>query len=88
MKILVLSNTPWANDNGFGNSYSNIFQGMPDLQFANIYLRYGQPENDFNMRFFQITEKSLLRNLKNPKVPSGMEVFQDGREGGSAEKKR
>lgn len=82
MKILVVSDTPWANDNSFGNSFSNIFEGMQDVQFANIYLRYGQPENDFDMLFFQITEKSLLRNLKNPKEPSGIQVFRNGRKDG------
>lgn len=86
MKILVLSNTPWANDNSFGNSYSNIFSGMQGLQFANIYLRYGQPDNDLDMRFFQITEKSLLRNLRNPEEPAGMEVFPDGSNGVGPEK--
>lgn len=75
MKILVLSNTPWANDNSFGNSFSNIFDGIPDLQFANIYCRYGRPDNQFAMRYFQITEKSLLRNLRNKSVPSGTQVF-------------
>lgn len=85
MKILVLSNTPWENDNSFGNSFTNIFDGIPELQFANIYLQYGQPENKFDMRFFQITEKSLLRNLKNPKSPSGMQIFLDGKKGRKTE---
>ena len=75
MRILVISNTPWANDNSFGNSFSNIFEGIPDLQFANIYLRYGQPENHFDMCFFQITERSLLQNLKNSKELSGRRIF-------------
>lgn len=75
MNILVLSNTPWADDNSFGNSYSNIFDGMPNLHFANIYCRYGQPDNKFDMRFFQITEKILLSNLKNKNEPSGCQVF-------------
>lgn len=82
MKILVVSDTPWANDNSFGNSFSNIFGGIQDLQFANIYLRHGQPDNDFDMCFFQITEKLLLRNLKNSKEPSGIQVFQNGRKDG------
>lgn len=86
MKILVLSNTPWANDNSFGNSYSNIFDGIPNLQFANIYLRQGQPDNKFDMRFFQITEKSLLQNLKNPKRPSGIQVFLNENGGDVQEK--
>lgn len=77
MKILVLSNTPWSNDNSFGNSFSNIFEGIEDVKFANIYCRYGCPNNQFDMKYFQITEKSLIRNLKNKKQPSGKEVFGD-----------
>lgn len=86
MRILVLSNTPWADDNSFGNSYSNIFGGITGLQFANIFLRYGQPENDFEMRFFQITERLLINNLIDPKELSGIEVYQDKRMGGDLEK--
>lgn len=86
MRILVVSNTSWADDNSFGNSFSNIFKGIPDLQFANIYLRPGQPQNDFEMCFFQITEKTLLRNLKKPKIPSGIRVFPDGTKGEAPEK--
>lgn len=81
MKVLVISNTPWANDNSFGNSYSNIFEGIPDLEFANIYCRYGQPDNAFNMRFFQITEKSLIKNLKDSSIPSGFQVFPQKKPG-------
>ena len=79
MRILVLSNTPWAKDNSFGDSYSNIFSGIPNLEFANIYCRFGVPSGEFVSKSFQITEKSLLKNLKNKKNPSGVEVFvQDG----------
>ena len=75
MRVLIISSAPWASDNCFGNTFSNIFEGIEGIQFANIYLRYGQPENDLDMRFFQITERSLLRNLKNPKNLSGMQIF-------------
>lgn len=81
MNIIVLSNTPWADDNSFGNSYSNIFCGIPDLYFANIYCRYGQPDNQFDMRFFQITEKTLMDNLKNRNEPSGYQVFPEKKDG-------
>ena len=77
MKILVLSSTPWTNDNSFGNSFGNIFEGIPDIEIANIYCKYGKPNTNLVSRFFQITEKSIFRNLKNPKVPSGQEVFMD-----------
>lgn len=77
MKILVLSNTPWTNDNSFGNSFGNIFEGLEDVEIASIYCNYGKPNTKLVSRFFQITEKSMLRNLKNSKVPSGQEVFMD-----------
>lgn len=77
MKILVLSSTPWTNDNSFGNSFGNIFEGIDNIEIANIYCKYGKPNTNLVSKFFQITEKSMLRNLKNPKIPSGQEVFMD-----------
>ncbi len=71
MRILVISSTPWNDANSFGNSYSNIFQGIEDLQFANIYCRPGDMDNSFDMIGFQITESMLVKNLKNKSKPSG-----------------
>ncbi len=28
MRILILSSTPFSKNNSFGNSYSNIFEGI------------------------------------------------------------
>lgn len=77
MKILVVSNTPWRNDNSFGNSYSNIFAGIKDAEIANIFCKYGNPSNNIVSRYFQITEKSLMKNLKNASIPSGKEVYSE-----------
>lgn len=74
MKVLVLSNTPWDINNSFGNSFSNIFSGITSIEFANICCRYGELNNEFNMKGFQITEKSLISNLKNSANPSGKEI--------------
>ena len=74
MKILVLSHTAWNSNNSFGNSFSNIFEGIEDIKIANIYCNYGSPNNRIVEKHFQITEKSLLRNLINKKYPSGKEV--------------
>lgn len=75
MKILIISNSPWRSDNSFGNSFSNIFEGIDNIEIANIYCKYGQPQNNVVSRYFQITEKSLINNLLKGK-PSGKEVFQ------------
>jgi hypothetical protein len=71
MKILVLSNTPWADSNSFGNSFSNIFCGIAGLEFANIFCRYGAPDNQLVEQYYQITERSLLSNLRDSSRPSG-----------------
>ncbi len=75
MRVLILSNTPWRDDNSFGNSFSNIFSGIPDMEIANIFVKYGSPDNGIVKRCFQITEKSLINNLCNKTVPSGREIF-------------
>lgn len=77
IKILVLSNTPWSEFNSFGNSYSNIFEGIEEFEFANIYCRYGFPYNNIVSKHFQITEKSLIKNLLNKNFPSGVEVINE-----------
>lgn len=74
MRILIVSNSPWRNDNSFGNSFSNIFEGIPDLEIANIYCKYGMPKNNCVSRYYQITEKTLINNLLG-KGKSGKEVF-------------
>src|SRR5690554_1953826 len=72
MKILVISSTPWNIDNSFGNTYSNLFEGINNLEFANIYCSYGLPKNNIKGTYFQITEKRILKNLFNPKYNSGI----------------
>lgn len=73
MKLLIVSNSPWRDDNSFGSSYSNIFAGMENIEIANIYCKYGSPNCEEASKFFQITEMSLIRNrLKG--TPSGREV--------------
>ncbi|MEX1307718.1 MAG: hypothetical protein AB1Z19_04245 [Eubacteriales bacterium] len=71
MKVLVLSQTPWRNDNSFGSSYSSIFGGMDDIEFANIYCRAGLPQNNICHHHFYISESALVKNLINKKVPTG-----------------
>lgn len=77
MKIVIVSNSPWRNDNSFGNSFSNIFDGIEEVEIVNIYCKFGQPNNGFVKRYFQITEASLLKNLKDCRIPSGREIFPD-----------
>lgn len=74
MKIVVLSNTPWADTNSFGNTYDSIFSGITGLEFCSIFCKSGMPCNKQSMVVFQITEYSLMRNLRNPRRPSGHKI--------------
>ncbi len=71
MKVLVVTNVLWRNDNGVGNSYSNIFADMDGVEFANICCQEGKSQNSVSVKCFQISESSLVANLINKTVPSG-----------------
>lgn len=78
MNILVITDVLWRNDNGVGNSYSNIFEGMPDVKIANICTQSGVSENTVSTACFQISEGRLIRNLKDKTFPTGeVEVKTD-----------
>ena len=44
LRILVISEPAWAEENNTGNTLSNFFTGFP-AEFANIYFRPGMPHN-------------------------------------------
>ncbi len=75
MRILVVSNAPLRKDNGLGNSLINIFGNIDDIEIASVYCRYGKTGTNLVKKSFQITEKGLIKNLKNKKIPSGKEIF-------------
>lgn len=72
MRILVITDVLWRNDNGVGNSYSNIFDGMPGIEVSNICCQEGVSENLISHQCFQISEARLLNNLRNKSVSSGI----------------
>lgn len=72
MRVLVVTDVLWRDDNGVGNSYSNIFKDMPNVTIANICCQQGISRNSVSQGCFQISETSILKNLKNPELPSGM----------------
>ncbi|MCP3940413.1 MAG: glycosyltransferase family 4 protein [Desulfobacteraceae bacterium] len=63
MRILVISDVPWSDDNSVGNTYSNIFKNMKDVEFANLYCQSGTPTSELVKEYYQITEKDIIKNL-------------------------
>ena len=77
IKILIVSNTPWDDNNSFGNSFSNIFGGNPNYEIANIYCQPGSPNTKVASRFFQISEKDIIKKVLGKQKTTGREVFQN-----------
>lgn len=72
MKVLVVTDVLWRNDNGVGNSYSNIFADIDGVTVANICCQTGASDNTISTACFQISESGLLKSLLHPHVDPGM----------------
>lgn len=68
MRILIISRTTWNNSNSFGNTFSNIFGGMQDVEMFNICCQNGSTANDIVVKTLQISESSVIRGLKGGDV--------------------
>ena len=79
LKILIISNTPWNDNNSFGSSFSNIFGGNPNYDIANIYCQPGLPDTKVCNRFFQITERGIIKSIFGKQKYSGQEIFQNNK---------
>ena len=66
MRILIITRNAWDDTNSIGNTVSNFFSGIPEAEFANLYFRSSPPNNRLCKRYFQVTEKSVLRNWLSP----------------------
>lgn len=75
MRILIVSNTVWNDNNSFGNSFSNIFGENGNYEIANISCQEGEPDTMVCSRFFQISERSIINSILG-KGSSGKEVFK------------
>lgn len=77
MKIIVVSIAPWNRGNNFGKTFCDIFEGMENVEFLNIYCDSGLPDNNVKAKYYQITVNDIIANLlhKNKKVGRTVEDF-------------
>lgn len=64
MKILIISRTPWDNSNSFGNTFSNLFGGIKDLEIYNVCCQDGCNRNSIVCKAYQMTDRSVLNSLR------------------------
>ena len=79
MRVLIISDVPWRDDNSVGNTFSNIFENFNGVEFANLYCKAGMTDSKIVQNFYQITEKQLILKFlgKKPeeKIINSAEVF-------------
>ena len=73
----MVSIAPWNRGNNFGKTFCDIFEGMENVEFLNIYCDSGLPDNNVNAKYYQITVNDIIANLlhKNKKVGRTVEDF-------------
>lgn len=78
MRILVISRNAWDNTNAIGNTLSNFFEGIDDLEFASVYFREANPANGLCTRYYRVTETEVLKKWFVPKKIGKEFVWQGG----------
>lgn len=66
MNILVLSNIEWSDNNAFGNTMSNLFSGISDMELASLYRRSSLPNNSVCKKYYKISVSSVLKKFFSP----------------------
>lgn len=63
MKILVISKESWRDEQNGGNVLTNMFAQLEDAEFAQIYCNEQEPNNPLCKRYYQMSDKMMLRNI-------------------------
>lgn len=63
LRVLVLSNEVWNDKINGNNVISNWFEGMKDVEFANIYCEPGHPYNKCCKKYFQLTDSMMAKSI-------------------------
>lgn len=77
IRILLITSMPWREDNNVGNSYSNLFGDIEEFEIAHVYCRDGQPYNAIARKYFQISERRIVKNFFNSAVKIGRNFEMD-----------
>jgi hypothetical protein len=62
MRILLITDEVWNDDVHKNNILTNWFSNF-DAEFANIYLSPGLPKNSVCKKYFQITDRMMIKSL-------------------------
>ena len=74
LRVLTVTSNALSGATGIGSTFLNFFDGCEGVELASVYTGYGLPQAGVCRGSFRITEKSLVKNLKNRRIPSGERV--------------
>lgn len=77
LRILVVSGTPWNNSNSFGNTFTNLFQGMKGVKIYNICCSNGKCNNPVTEKVYQMTVNAVCKSIYRRNVKTGWVVNGD-----------
>lgn len=66
MRVLVISRNAWDDTNSIGNTMSNFFKGIEDVELASIYFRSSKPNNNICKRYYRVTETEIFKKWLSP----------------------
>lgn len=74
-KILIFTVNGWTSLGGT-YTFSSLFENIPDVEIANIYIRDVLPDSNVARRYFQISERKIIKSIFKRKIKTGTEVEQ------------
>lgn len=74
MRILVLSRSPWRNDNSTGRTLSDIMSAFPKAEFYSLSMRDQASQNSFAKENFKISEKQIINHILHKKPVGTIEL--------------
>jgi len=85
MRILIISQEVWRNDQNGGNVLTNLFRSFEELagqnesmEFAQIYCAEGIPQNQICRHYYQITDHMVVNNVLHRDQTTGREFYTTG----------
>lgn len=63
MKILVITRAPWRNDNGIGNTLTDFFSNMKNVELYGLCMREAREVSPLCIRNFYFSEQQFIRKI-------------------------
>lgn len=78
MRVLFISSPTWDISNSYGNTFSNLFGGMEELEVYNIACNSGKNKNEIVKAALQLTDKAVLKSIFSLNYDPCVEMPLDG----------